>query len=291
MRPRLASTSPASRGRAVTVRPMAQHMIAAAIEKDKFTASYNMREYKWSSHSLSRFLNRTGEDPVRIKVKRSIIAGLCGGEQRSIRYYPILYRGGVFDHGDFWGRDGAPVMMVGAPYTINDREKAGLDAPRPVSIACGRRGRSTIALRVWHPPRPDRARVAPGGLCLVRVVRGGPGGPALRSQFSLGNGPVEPPIAAAISIGGEVSIWSRWSGVVRVDQHCGSNLLWGKSGPGGPGWSGWTAIAALTFFGGRTGPGWSEVVRVDRHCGSNFLWGKDRSGVVRGGPGGPPLRL
>jgi hypothetical protein len=104
------------------------HMIAAAIEKDQFAASYNMREYKWSSHSLSRFLNRTGEDPVRIKVMRSIIAGLCGGEQRSIRYYPILYRGGVFDHGDFWGRDGAPVMMVGAPYTINDREKAGLDA-------------------------------------------------------------------------------------------------------------------------------------------------------------------
>ena len=39
-----------------------------------------------------------------------------------------LYYGGAFDHGDFWGRDGAPVMMVGAPYTINERERAQLEA-------------------------------------------------------------------------------------------------------------------------------------------------------------------
>ncbi|HMB04431.1 MAG TPA: hypothetical protein VKP69_11925 [Isosphaeraceae bacterium] len=64
----------------------------------------------------------------RVKEMRRIIAGLCGGEQRSIRYYPILSRGGVFDHGDFWGRKGAPAMMVGAPYAIDDSEKAWLGA-------------------------------------------------------------------------------------------------------------------------------------------------------------------
>ena len=64
--------------------------IAAAIEKDRFCRESRGREFQWSAHHLSRFLNRTGEDPVRVKEMRSTIAGLCGGEQRSMRYYALL---------------------------------------------------------------------------------------------------------------------------------------------------------------------------------------------------------
>jgi hypothetical protein len=46
-----------------------------------------------------------------------IVARLCGGLEGP-RYCKTLSRGGVFDHGNFWGRKGAPVMMLGG--TIHD---------------------------------------------------------------------------------------------------------------------------------------------------------------------------
>jgi hypothetical protein len=86
-----------------------------------------VREFQGSAHHLARLLNRTGEDPERVKEMKGIIAGLCGGLDGP-RWCKTLDRGGTFDHGDFWGRDGAPVMMVGSPYTINEWECARLEA-------------------------------------------------------------------------------------------------------------------------------------------------------------------
>jgi hypothetical protein len=101
--------------------------IAAAIEKDRFGREFRVREFQWSAHHLTRLLKRTGEDPERVKEMIQIVARLCGGLEGP-RYCKTLDRGGAFDHGDFWGRDGAPVMMVGAPYTINERGRAQLEA-------------------------------------------------------------------------------------------------------------------------------------------------------------------
>jgi hypothetical protein len=101
--------------------------IAAAIEKDRFCREFCVREYKWSAHNLARFVNRTGEGPERIKEMKGIIAGLCGGLDGP-RWCKTLSHGGAFDHGDFWGRDGAPIMMVGSPDTINEWEQIQLEA-------------------------------------------------------------------------------------------------------------------------------------------------------------------
>lgn len=101
--------------------------IAAAIEKDRFCREFRVREFQWSAHNLARLLNRTGEGPERVKEMKRLVAGLCGGLEGP-RWCKTLYRGGAFDHGDFWGRDGVPTMMVGAPYTINEWEHVELEA-------------------------------------------------------------------------------------------------------------------------------------------------------------------
>lgn len=103
--------------------------IRAGTLKDRFAAEFDVQECVWSDYNLARLVNQTGAARPRIKQMRAIILELAGthpgcGATISCR--------GAFDHNDFWSRSSGrggqkisrPVMMVGSPYEISDREHA-----------------------------------------------------------------------------------------------------------------------------------------------------------------------
>jgi hypothetical protein len=83
--------------------------------RDVFAYEHQVGEIKWSGHNLSRLLRQTGERPERVAEMRSILGRLGIGD-----YTQWLCTGGVFDHGEMWGRSGKPWMIVGHPYGINE---------------------------------------------------------------------------------------------------------------------------------------------------------------------------
>lgn len=92
--------------------------------RSAFAAEFSVRPVKWSARNLSVMLRRTGEPPGRLAELRDLL-GALGLDQRGARYSWIT-TGGVFDHGEFWGRAGIPQMIVGHPYDVGDRERGWL---------------------------------------------------------------------------------------------------------------------------------------------------------------------
>jgi len=88
-----------------------------------FARDFGAGEIKWGGRNLSRLLRMTGERPQRVGEMRSFLSVL-GLDCDSARW---VSRGGVFDHGEMWGRGGEPWAVVGHPYRIDD-DKRGLIA-------------------------------------------------------------------------------------------------------------------------------------------------------------------
>jgi hypothetical protein len=86
-------------------------------QRDAFAYDYAVAEMRWSSRNVSRMLRLTGERPERVKAMRWLL-GELGMDHSS--WAGI---GGVFDHGELWGRARTPLMLVGHPYGIDDDER------------------------------------------------------------------------------------------------------------------------------------------------------------------------
>jgi hypothetical protein len=84
--------------------------------RDVFAYEFGVSRMKWSAHHVSRLLRLTGERPQRVAEMREILGHLGLG---SASWAGI---GGVFDHGELWGRARTPMMLVGHPYGIDARE-------------------------------------------------------------------------------------------------------------------------------------------------------------------------
>jgi hypothetical protein len=92
--------------------------------KAAFISEFGVRPIKWSSYNLSRMLRLTGERPERVAEMKAILCPLGLGDHGGQRYYSWICTGGVFDHGQFWGRGRTPIMMVGHPYQISQDERS-----------------------------------------------------------------------------------------------------------------------------------------------------------------------
>jgi hypothetical protein len=92
-------------------------MTNAPLPSDAFATHFNVREMRWTAHNVSRMIRSTGERPERVKELRTILGALGMGAER------FAGIGGVFDHGKLWGRDGKPILVVGAPYGIATYER------------------------------------------------------------------------------------------------------------------------------------------------------------------------
>lgn len=93
----------------------------AAEGRAAFVRKFGAGAIKWSGPNLSRLLRLTGERPKRLREMRSFLSVL-GLDCACPRW---LSRGGVFDHGEMWERDGHPWAVVGHPYFLDD-DKRGL---------------------------------------------------------------------------------------------------------------------------------------------------------------------
>jgi hypothetical protein len=118
-RMRLARTDPAYLAR----------LDAAEASRDAFARRFGLRPVRWSSHNLSRLLRATGERPARVAEMRATLGalGLAGSGW--------VGRGGVFDHGEMWGKPHprkparvVPAVVVGHPYQIEEAERYLLEA-------------------------------------------------------------------------------------------------------------------------------------------------------------------
>lgn len=89
--------------------------------REAFAHQHQAREIKWSGHNLGRLLRLTGERPERVAEMWAILGALGMGELSCHRHWPCT--GGVFDHGEMWGRFGVPWCVVGHPYGIDDEER------------------------------------------------------------------------------------------------------------------------------------------------------------------------
>lgn len=97
--------------------------------RDAFAHEFAARDVRWSGHNVSRMLRLTGERPARVEEMRAILDTLASdsGTWRA-KAGPWFGTGGVFDHGEMWGRGGKPVMLVGHPYGISDEARERLAA-------------------------------------------------------------------------------------------------------------------------------------------------------------------
>src|SRR4051794_14802193 len=88
--------------------------------RDDFARDFDAREVGWSGYNLSRLLRLTGERPARVAEMRAVLdaCGLAGVSRRWIG------RGGLFDHGEMWGRDRTPLLIVGHPYDVDRAGRA-----------------------------------------------------------------------------------------------------------------------------------------------------------------------
>lgn len=86
---------------------------------DAFAQDFRATPCQWSGHNLTRMLRATGEPPARVAHYRTALERLGIGTDREV---PAQW--GVFDHGDFWARDGVPSIIVGHPYGISDEQRA-----------------------------------------------------------------------------------------------------------------------------------------------------------------------
>jgi hypothetical protein len=86
--------------------------------RDQFALNLDVRPMRWSSYNVSRMLRLTGERPERVKAMRRLLGDLGMGHASWAGI------GGVFDHGELWGRDRTPLMIVGHPYQIDADERA-----------------------------------------------------------------------------------------------------------------------------------------------------------------------
>jgi hypothetical protein len=89
--------------------------------RDAFAHQHQARAIKWSGYNLGRLLRLTGERPERVAEMREILDALGMGP---MRHWPST--GGVFDHGEMWGRSGKPWCVVGHPYGVDDEERERL---------------------------------------------------------------------------------------------------------------------------------------------------------------------
>src|SRR3954471_17617490 len=92
-------------------------------DRDAFAYEHQVSPIKWSGHNLSRLLRRTGERPERVAEMWALLGALGMGP--SLRWPGV---GGVFDHGQMWGRFGQPWCVVGHPYGVDADERGWLAA-------------------------------------------------------------------------------------------------------------------------------------------------------------------
>jgi hypothetical protein len=94
----------------------------AAALRDAFLREHRAYSIRFSGYNLSRLLNLTGERPERVEAMRGLLdaLGLDSCDRRWIS------AGGVFDHGEFFARDGRPWALVGHPYGIRDEQREDL---------------------------------------------------------------------------------------------------------------------------------------------------------------------
>lgn len=107
--------------------------------RETFALDFGAKPLKWSGLNVSRLVRATGERPERVAMVRVFLAYL--GMEGS-KTHPG--RGGVFDHGELWSRDGKPWAIVGHPYGIDDDERALL-----AGLA---RNAHTLAVRIDDRP-------------------------------------------------------------------------------------------------------------------------------------------
>jgi hypothetical protein len=72
----------------------------------------------WSVGNFSRLFRATGERPARVAELKDMFIALANN------FPGPLVPGGVFDHGELWGRDRTPTTVVGHPYQISLMNRA-----------------------------------------------------------------------------------------------------------------------------------------------------------------------
>ncbi len=77
---------------------------------------HDARQYAYSAFNVGRLLNATGERPSRIAEMWAILVDLGMNDRRWVE--PCE----VFSHGEVWGVDGQPRIILGHPFDISPRQ-------------------------------------------------------------------------------------------------------------------------------------------------------------------------
>src|SRR5512140_1296780 len=81
-------------------------LVTYANLKADFADNFGVRPIKFGGYNLARLLNLTGADREEIDDTRTTLCALGLGNPSCIG------PGGVFDHGEMWGRAGKPFALV-----------------------------------------------------------------------------------------------------------------------------------------------------------------------------------
>jgi len=85
-----------------------------------FKKNYDVIEYDWNHRNLARIIKSSKADPRKIN------------EAIEIVYSHTL--ASTFDHGEIWGRNRVPLLIVGHPYHMNGDDIAKLDMIRHLGL-------------------------------------------------------------------------------------------------------------------------------------------------------------
>jgi hypothetical protein len=129
--------------------------------RGSFIAHNQVDRLPHSYEALLVLLGQGGAPPGEI---RAYLESRWSAEVNARRLNDEIGRGGPFDHVEVWGRDGAPLFLIGHPYQIEDEGALTLDGMRRLGMDVMINSRTwyrnelTLQVVVCHPPTVAQAR-------------------------------------------------------------------------------------------------------------------------------------